>query len=163
MHLLFFNLQSCTEVLRHFCIFGAFSISHRPNPSPHPTNKVGSMYPEFFPSFKRKFQKRMYCFMRQPRNNRKILILDYCPKDFCPRLQSWTEVSERFTFLGGFPIHTGPTPPLTPQTKLEACFQIFFGVSTLYRVGRGRTARKFQKGCSILILDNCPRDFCLWL
>ena len=47
----FFNLQSCTEVLGHFCIFGAFSSSHRPNPSPHPTNKVESMYPEFFSEF----------------------------------------------------------------------------------------------------------------
>ena len=26
-------------------------------------------------------------------------------------------------FLGRFPIHTGPTPPLTPQTTLDACIQ----------------------------------------
>ena len=24
-------------------------------------------------------------------------------------------------FMGRFPIHTGPTPPLTPQTMLDAC------------------------------------------
>ena len=36
------TLQSWTKVFRHFCISGAFSDSHRPNPSPHPTNKVGS-------------------------------------------------------------------------------------------------------------------------
>ena len=29
-------------------------------------------------------------------------------------------------FLGRFPIHTGPTPPLTPQTTLDACIQNFF-------------------------------------
>ena len=49
-------------------------------------------------------------------------------------------------FLGRFPIiHTGPTPPLTPQTMLDACIQNFFRVSTLYRVAGGRTARKFLK------------------
>ena len=29
-------------------ISGAFSNSHKPNPSPHPTNNVGLLYPEFF-------------------------------------------------------------------------------------------------------------------
>ena len=55
--------------------------------------------------------------------------------------RSW----DTFAFLGRFPIHTGPTPPLTPQTMLDACIQNFFRVSTLYRVGGGRTARKFRK------------------
>ena len=54
------------------------------------------------------------------------------------------------SFLGRFPIHTGPTPPLTPQTMLDASMQNFFRVSTFYRVGGGRTARKFRKGCSVL-------------
>ena len=45
------KLQSWTKVLGHFCVSGAFSNSHRPNPSPHPTNNVGRVYPEFFPSF----------------------------------------------------------------------------------------------------------------
>ena len=58
--------------------------------------------------------------------------------------KSW----DTFAFLGRFPIHTGPTPPLTPQTMLDACIQNFFRVSTLYRVGGGRTARKFWKGCT---------------
>ena len=53
-------------------------------------------------------------------------------------------------FLGRFPMHAGPTPPLTPQTMLDACIQNFFRVSTLYRVGGGRTARKFRKGCTVL-------------
>ena len=57
---------------------------------------------------------------------------------------------DTFGFLGRFPIHTGPTPPLTPQTMLDACIQNFFGVSTLYMVGGGRTARKFRKGCTVL-------------
>ena len=60
--------------------------------------------------------------------------------------KSW----DTFAFLGRFPIHTGPAPPLTPQTVLHACIQNFFRVSTLYRVGGGRTARKFRKGCTVL-------------
>ena len=53
-------------------------------------------------------------------------------------------------FLWCFPIHTGPTPPLTLQTKLDAYIQNFFPVSTLYRVEGGRTARQFQKERSVL-------------
>ena len=60
--------------------------------------------------------------------------------------KSW----DTFAFLGRFPIHTGPTPPLTPQTMLNACIQNFFRVSTLYRVVGGRTAREFRKGCTVL-------------
>ena len=44
-------LQSWTKVLGHFCISGAFSNSHRSNPSPHPTNNVGRVYSEFFSDF----------------------------------------------------------------------------------------------------------------
>ena len=40
-----------TKVFGHLGVSGAFSNSHRPNPSAHPTNKVGRAYPEFFPSF----------------------------------------------------------------------------------------------------------------
>ena len=57
---------------------------------------------------------------------------------------------DTFAFLGRFPIHTGPTPPLTPQTTLDECIQNFFRVSTLYRVGGGKTARKFRKGYAVL-------------
>ena len=42
------TLKSWTKVLGHFCISGAFSNSHRSNPSPPPTNNVGRVYPEFF-------------------------------------------------------------------------------------------------------------------
>ena len=53
-------------------------------------------------------------------------------------------------FLGRFPIHTDPTPPLTPRTMLDACIQNFFRVSTLDRVRGGRTARKFRKVYTVL-------------
>ena len=33
------------------CISGAFSNSHGSNPSPHPANNVGRVYPEFFSEF----------------------------------------------------------------------------------------------------------------
>ena len=46
-----FSRQSWTKVLGHFCISGAFSNSQRSNPSPHPTNNVGRVYPEFFSEF----------------------------------------------------------------------------------------------------------------
>ena len=57
---------------------------------------------------------------------------------------------ETLAFLGRFPIHTGPTPPLTPQSMLDACIQNCFRVSTLYRLGGGRTARKFRKASTVL-------------
>ena len=53
-------------------------------------------------------------------------------------------------FLGRFPIHTGPTPPLTPKTMLDVCIQNFFLFSTLHKLGEGRTAIKFRKGCTLL-------------
>ena len=73
-------LQSWTKVLEHLH-FWAFSNSHRSNLSPHPTNNVGRVYPEFSPSFNfvqgggrengRKISKRMRCFMREPRMTKK--------------------------------------------------------------------------------------------
>ena len=62
------------------------------------------------------------------------------------RQKSW----DTFAFLGCFSIHTSRTPPLTPQTMLDASIQNFFWVSILYRVGEGRTARKFRKWCPVL-------------
>ena len=38
-HLIF--RQSWTKFFRHFYISGAFSSSHKSNPSPHPTNNIG--------------------------------------------------------------------------------------------------------------------------
>ena len=55
--------------------------------------------------------------------------------------KSW----DTFALLGRFPIHTGPTPPLTPQTILDACIQNFFRVSTIYSVGKGELQENFEK------------------
>ena len=87
--------------------------------------------------------------------------------------KSW----DTYAFLGRFPIQTGPTPPLTPQTMLDACIQIFFPCFNFVLGGGGgggwgeRTATKFRKGCTVLrgdqemtekyeILQYCPKDFC---
>ena len=62
-----------------FAFLEAFSNSHRSNPSPHLTNKVGRVYPEFFVRFLtlhigkgrencKKISKTMQCFMTEPRN-----------------------------------------------------------------------------------------------
>ena len=76
------TVHSWTKVLGNFCISGVFSNSHVSNPSPHPTNNVGRVYPEFFSSFNflkgggrencAKFSKRMHRFKREPTNNRRI-------------------------------------------------------------------------------------------
>ena len=64
------------------CVSGPFSNSHRSSPSSQPTNNVGGVYPEFFPSFNfvygggredcKTISKKMHCFKREPRNDRKI-------------------------------------------------------------------------------------------
>ena len=64
--------------------------------------------------------------------------------------QSWTKVLGHFAFQGRFPIHPGPTPPLTPQTMLDACIQNFFPSFNFVSGGGGRTARKFRKRCTVL-------------
>ena len=84
--------------------------------------------------------------------------------------QSWTKVLGHFCISGRFSIHAGPTPSLTPQTMLDTCIQNFFRVSTFYRVGGGKTVRKFRKRCPVLRgnrevtekyeLQYCPKDFC---
>ena len=90
------------------------------------------------------------------------------------RLQSWTKVLGHFCISGRFPIQTGPTPPLTPQTMLDAFIQGFFRVSTLYRVGTGGREGELQENVEknallyegtqndrkIRILHYCPKDFC---
>ena len=60
--------------------------------------------------------------------------------------KSW----DTFAYLGRFPIHPGPTPPLTPQTMLDACIQNFFPSFNFVSGGEGRTARKFRKPCTVL-------------
>jgi len=102
-------LQSWTKVLGYFCISGAFSNSDRPNPSPHSTNNVGRVYPDFFfPSFNfvwggsretcKKIWKKMHYFLREPRNYRKMWILHFCPKDFCLRLSEFWFLKKKSVF-----------------------------------------------------------------
>ena len=70
----------------------AFSSSHRSNFSPHTTNNVRRVYPEFFPRFNlyrvggrdncKKISKRMHCFMKEHRMTEKY---EYCitvPRSF---------------------------------------------------------------------------------
>ena len=45
---------------------------------------------------------------------------------------------DTFAFLGCFPVHTGPTPPLTPQTMLDACIQNFSECQLCIGWGNGR-------------------------
>ena len=77
-------------------------------------------------------------------------VIVYSPSFFSLIYHHGQKSWDTFAFPGRFPIHTGPSPPLTPQTILDACVQNNFRVSTLCRVGGGRTARKFRKGCTVL-------------
>ena len=43
--------QSYNHGQKCWALSGPFSNSRRSNPSPHPTNNAGRVYPEFFPSF----------------------------------------------------------------------------------------------------------------
>ena len=61
---------------------------------------------------------------------------------------------DTFAFLGRFPIHTGPTLPLTPHTMLDACILNFFRVSTLYSVQENST--KVSKRMTVLMRE--PRN-----
>ena len=55
--------------------------------------------------------------------------------------KSW----DTFAFLGRFPIHTGPTPPLTPQTMLDACIQNFFPSFNFVSGGGRENCKKISK------------------
>ena len=80
------HLRSCTNVLGHFCISGAFSYPHRPTPLPYHITIAGRVYPEFCIRWGggggiggrgdcKKISKRMHCFMREPRMTEKS---EYC-------------------------------------------------------------------------------------
>ena len=49
------------------------------------------------------------------------------------------------TFLGRFPIHTGPTPPLTPQIMLDACIQNFAEFQLCIGWGKAKLQENFEK------------------
>ena len=81
--------------------WGVFQfIQLQPLPSPHKQcwTRVSRIFSEFQLYIGwgggrknwQKISKMMHCFKREPRNDRKIWILQYCPKDFCPGLsESW--------------------------------------------------------------------------
>ena len=48
-------------------------------------------------------------------------------------------------FLGRFPIHTGPTLPLTPQTTLDACIHNFFPSFNFAQGGGRKNCKKISK------------------
>lgn len=64
-------------------------------------------------------------------------------------LQSWTNILEHICFCGAlFKSYMTNLPPTLlpePQTRLDGCVQNFSRISTLYRVGGGRTTRCFWK------------------
>ena len=104
---LFFR-QSWTKVLGHFCISGAFSNSHRSNPSPHPTNNVGRVYPEFFSEFQqlyrvgggrtaRKFRKRCTVLRENRKIAEKYEYYSTVPRTF---VQDWRELWGLFAEVG---------------------------------------------------------------
>ena len=74
-----------------------------------------------------------------------LVLVQFSRVNSVCELQSWTKVLGHFCVLGRFPIYTGSTPPLTPQTMLDACIQNFFRVSTLYRVGEGELQDNFEE------------------
>ena len=88
-----------------------------------------------------------YAHMRLGFAQHTVLVLAFSVQSL---LQSLVKVLRHFAFLGHSTIHTSPTPPLSPQTTLDASIHNFFRVLTLYRVGGGRTARKLRKGCTVL-------------
>ena len=55
-----------------------------------------------------------------------------------------------FCVSGAFSSSHRSNLSLIPKTMFDACIQNFFRVSTLYRVGGGRTAREFRKGSTVL-------------
>ena len=101
-HLLFRQLW--TEVLGHFRVPGAFSNAHRSNTPFTPQTmldecihnfiRVSTLYRVWGGRTARKFRKGC-TVQREPRNDRKIRILQYCPKDFCPGLQLFSDGSNK--------------------------------------------------------------------
>ena len=69
---------------------------------------------------------------------------------FSSHLYIFQTIMDRGLRTGRFPVHIGPTSPLTPQTMLDACIQNSFRVSICTGWGEGITARKFRKGCTVL-------------
>ena len=78
------NYNQLDRALGQICICGASSKTYMPNPSPHPTNKVG--FKAGWRETCQTFFKKLNCFMRAQRNYR-----NYCntvPSTFVQH--SWT-------------------------------------------------------------------------
>ena len=69
-----------------------------------------------------------------------------CSESYNHGQKSW----DTFAFLGCFAIHTGPAPPLTPQTLLDACIQNFFEFQGCIGWGEGELQEIFQKAAPFL-------------
>ena len=91
------NLQSWTNVLEHLRFWGIFQFTQvQPLPSPHKQcwTRVSRFFSEFQlcigwgeEELQENFEcTRMHYFKRESRSDRKIWVLQYCPKDFCPGL-----------------------------------------------------------------------------
>ena len=96
------NLPAVAHTYNHgqkswntFAFLGIFQFTHaQPLPSPHKQcwTRVSRIFSEFQFCIGwgrencEKISKRMHCFKRDPRNDRKLWILQYCPKNVCPGL-----------------------------------------------------------------------------
>ena len=79
-------------------------------------------------------------------------------------------------FLCCFPIHTGPTPPLTLQTKLDAYIQIFFQFQLCIGWREGelqenfknnalfyKVTQKWQKNMNIALVSQGLLSMIVWI
>ena len=84
--------KSLGALLRFWGVFQFTQVQPLPSPHKQCWTRVSRIFSEFQLCIGwgrencKKISKRMHCFKREPRNDRKIWILQYCPKDFCPWL-----------------------------------------------------------------------------
>ena len=122
------------------CISGAFSNSYRPNPSPHPTNNVGRVYPEFQlctgwgkGELQENFE-RVHCFMREIKLCNEKLSLATTPVSGRERSRESAYSRKRVACDGpGSAVgkkkskKRGPPPFLLPRLPLGSLYSpIFF-------------------------------------
>ena len=101
--------------------------------------------------------------MRQPRNNRKILNWITVPRTFVHDGSHGQKSRNVLHFWGFFQFTQAQLLP-SPHKQIGSMFPEFFSEFQLcIGWGEGELQENFKKGYSILILDNCPKDFCPWL
>ena len=88
------------QKLGYFWIIEAFSNSHIPCPSPHPTNKIGRMFPEFFPSLSLK-DRVLICRDAIKRSILAPYLIPYFKADISlfPRGDRLTQISPYISLL----------------------------------------------------------------